>query len=115
DWFISKCRGGNTGANINELHRNNGDGTFTNVAPDIDMDDPIQTWSSAIGDFDNDGFMDILIGASSFANGGHLLKRNNGNGTFTDVTAGSGFDTFSGASYEYTAHDFDNDGFIDVA
>src|SRR5690606_1912733 len=71
--------------------------------------------SSAIGDFDNDGFMDILIGASSFANGGHLLKRNNGNGTFTDVTAGSGFDTFSGASYEYTAHDFDNDGFIDVA
>lgn len=114
DMFLSKCRGGNTGANINELHRNNGDGTFTNVAPDIAMNDPIQTWSSAVGDFNNDGFMDILVGASSFANGGHLLKRNNGDGTFTDVTIGSGFDTFTGTSYEYTAHDFDNDGFIDI-
>ncbi len=114
DLFISKCRGGNTGAHINELHRNNGDGTFTNVAPDIAMNDPIQTWSSAVGDFNNDGFMDILVGASSFANGGHLLKRNNGDGTFTDVTIGSGFDTFTGTSYEYTAHDFDNDGFIDI-
>ncbi len=114
DMFLSKCRGGNTGAHINELHRNNGDGTFTNVAPDIAMNDPIQTWSSAVGDFNNDGFMDILVGASSFANGGHLLKRNNGDGTFTDVTIGSGFDTFTGTSYEYTAHDFDNDGFIDI-
>lgn len=114
DMFLSKCRGGNTGAHINELHRNNGDGTFTNVAPDIAMNDPIQTWSSAVGDFNNDGFMDILVGASSFANGGHILKRNNGDGTFTDVTAGSGFDSFFGTSYEYTAHDFNNDGFIDV-
>jgi hypothetical protein len=114
DLFISKCRGGNSGANINELHRNNGDGTFTNIAPDLAMDDPIQTWSSAVGDFDNDGDMDIMIGASSFANGGHILKRNNGDGTFTDVTAGSGFETFNGQGYEYVTHDFNNDGYLDI-
>src|SRR5690606_38240469 len=114
DLFISKCRGGNSGANINELHRNNGDGTFTNIAPDLAMDDPIQTWSSAIGDFDNDGDMDIMIGASSFANGGHILKRNNGDGTFTDVTTGSGFESFNGQGYEYVTHDFNNDGYLDI-
>lgn len=114
DLFLSKCRGGNTGANINELHRNNGDGTFTNVAPELLMDDPIQTWSSAIGDFDNDGDIDLMIGASSTADGSHLLKRNNGDGTFTDVTVGSGFDTFSGLGHEYVTHDFNNDGFLDI-
>lgn len=114
DLFIAKCRGGATTANINELHRNNGNGTFTNVSIAANMADPIQTWSSAWGDFDNDGDMDALVGASSNANGMHKLMRNNGDGTFSDVTAGSGYDTFASMGVEHVAHDFNNDGFVDV-
>lgn len=115
DLFIAKCRGGDSnGANINEMHRNNGDGTFTEVGELINLKDPIQTWSSAWGDFDNDGFMDVLVGASSNANGTHKLMRNNGQGAFVNITANSGVDTFSGLGIEYVAQDFNNDGFIDV-
>lgn len=113
DLFIAKCRGGTTPANINQMHRNNGDGTFTEVAAQLGLADNIQTWSSAWGDFDNDGNQDVLVGASSFTNGGHKLMRNNGD-TFDDITAGSGFDQFFSTSIEHCAHDFDNDGYIDV-
>lgn len=114
DLFIAKCRGGNSGAKIDELHRNNGDGTFTNVSVAAGMNEPSQSWSAAWADFDNDGYMDAMIGANSFSDGGHKLRRNNGNGTFTDITAGSGFDTFTGSGREYLAYDFNNDGFVDV-
>jgi ASPIC and UnbV/Secretion system C-terminal sorting domain/FG-GAP-like repeat len=114
DLFIAKCRGGNSLANINELHRNNGNGTFTNVALAANLADPIQTWSTAWGDFDNDGDMDALVGASSATNGTHKLMRNNLDGTFTDVTAGSGWQLNSSLGIEHVAQDFDNDGRIDV-
>ncbi len=113
DLFIAKCRGGNSEANINQLFRNNGDGTFTDVAPTMNMADPIQTWSAAWGDYDNDGDMDALIGASSFAQGRHKLMRNDRE-TFTDITAGSGFDFLEGTSIETITHDFNNDGYLDV-
>ena len=73
-------------------------------------------------DFDNDGDLDIACasgGAQTKNNGGsrHLL-RNNGDGTFTNVTSGSGFDELGWqpyyASYSNSyAADFDNDGLID--
>ena len=114
DLFIAKCRGGNSGANIDELHRNDGNGNFTDVSIASGMAEPSQSWSSEWGDFDNDGDMDSLIGASSTTNGSHKLRRNNGDGTFTDVTDGSGYDTFASTNIEHVAHDFNNDGFIDV-
>ena len=114
DLFIAKCRGGNSGANIDEMHRNDGNGNFTDVSIEAIMAEPSQSWSSAWADFDNDGWMDAMIGASSFASGGHKLRRNNGDGTFTDITAGSGFDTFPITNIEHVAHDFDNDGFVDI-
>lgn len=114
DLFIAKCRGGNSGANVDELHRNDGNGVFTNVSIDAGMNEISQSWSSAWGDFDNDGFMDAVIGISSSENGGHKVRRNNGDGTFTDVTVGSGWDTFTGTNHENVAHDFNNDGLIDV-
>lgn len=114
DLFIAKCRGGLSEASRNQLHRNNGDGTFTDVSEASGLADYVQTWSSAWGDFDNDGDMDVVVGASSFTTGHHKVMRNNGDGTFTDVTAGSGWDTFNGTSIEYQAGDFDNDGRIDV-
>jgi hypothetical protein len=58
--------------------------------------------------------MDALIGASSSTDGTHKLMRNNGNGTFTDITAGSGWDTNTSLNVEHITYDFDNDGFTDV-
>jgi len=113
DMFIAKCRGAGSPASIDQLHRNNGDGTFTDVAGSMNLADYQQSWSSAWGDFDNDGDLDVLIGASSFTGGGHKLMRNDGT-TFTNVSVGSGFDLFTGTSIEFVTHDFDNDGYLDV-
>ncbi|TPD73349.1 CRTAC1 family protein [Flavobacterium microcysteis] len=113
DLFIAKCRGGNVAASTDELHRNNGNGTFTNVAAAAGLADPDQSWSSAFGDFDNDGYMDVLIGSNAGGTAQKLM-RNNKDGTFTNVTAGSGFDTYNNMGREYIARDFNNDGFIDV-
>jgi len=116
DLFIAKCSGGGSGpgGNIDELHRNNGNGTFTNVSATAFMNNPVQTWSSAWGDFNNDGWMDAVVGINSTSNGLSRVMKNNGNGTFTDVSAGSGYDAVSALSREYVAYDFDNDGFLDV-
>ncbi|MBK6550106.1 MAG: VCBS repeat-containing protein [Flavobacteriales bacterium] len=108
DCFVAKC-----GCDPTDLlMRNNGDGTFTNMAPALGLADSHQSWSSAWGDFDNDGDMDMLIGSSS--SNYHKLMSNNGDGTFSNETAGSGFDNFSGQSIEWTTHDFNNDGYLDV-
>jgi hypothetical protein len=123
DLFIAKCRGGLDEAAIDELQRNNGDGTFTNVAEEAGFADLHQSWSAAWADYDNDGDMDVMIGNSAGAYGdpnignplsAHKLMMNNGDGTFTNVSAGSGFDTFTTPNLEHTAHDFNNDGYVDV-
>ncbi|NNC82194.1 MAG: T9SS type A sorting domain-containing protein [Flavobacteriales bacterium] len=113
DMFIAKCRGGDSPANINQLHRNLGGGVYEEIAADFGLADNVQTWSSAWGDFDNDGDMDALVGASSTVNGSHKLMRNGGS-IFTDVTEGSGFDTASGTGIENCTQDFNNDGYLDV-
>lgn len=114
DLFIAKCRGGFNTAKINELHKNNGNGTFTNVSVASNMADSVQTWSSAWNDFNNDGFMDGIIGISSTTDGGHKFMKNNGDGTFSNITAGSGWDIFNHQSIEYVSYDFNNDGWADV-
>lgn len=114
DLFIAKCRGGSSTAKYNELHRNNGNGTFTDVSVASNLYDPVQTWSAAWADFDNDGDMDAIIGASSTADGSHKFMNNLGNGTFGDITAGSGWDTNTSTNIEHIAYDFNNDGWVDV-
>lgn len=113
DMFIAKCRGAQSPASIDQLWRNNGDGTFTDVAPEMNLGGYQQSWSSAWGDFDNDGDMDVMIGASSFSGGGHMLMRNDGN-TFTNITPGSGYDSFTGTDIEFITRDFNNDGYLDI-
>jgi hypothetical protein len=129
DLFIAKCRGGSTTISTNELWRNDGNGVFVNVADSngyysteypsdghdnsSNLGDNVQTWSSAWADFDNDGDMDVFVGASSASNGDSKLMRNNGDGTFTDVTAGSGV-LDAGFTIENAPADFDNDGFVDI-
>jgi len=110
DMFIAKC-GGETARRTNQMHRNNGDCTFTEVASSLNLADPMQTWSSAWADYDNDGDMDVYVGASS---GVSKLMRNNGDGSFTDVTSGSGV-TSASTGIENATYDFDNDGNVDIA
>jgi hypothetical protein len=113
DVFISKCSGPPC-----ELHRNDGDGVYTNISALAQIDiTPIQTWSSAIADFDNDGDMDIIITASSgthkyFQN--NLDTTNNVEEAYTNITAGSGWDTNPTTNIDNVAYDFDNDGYVDV-
>lgn len=108
DLFVAKC-----GCDpVDLLMRNNGDGSFTSMAAALGFADNHQSWSSAWGDFDNDGDMDVLVGSSSSSY--HKLMRNNGDGTFTNVTAGSGFDSFAGQSIEWNTRDFNNDGYLDI-
>ncbi|PNQ75446.1 RNA-binding protein [Hanstruepera neustonica] len=110
DMFIAKC-GGEEARRTNQMHKNNGDGTYTELAAGIGLADPMQTWSSAWGDFDNDGDMDVFVGASS---GTHKLMQNN-DGVFVDVTAASGVPTLTATGIENATYDFDNDGNLDIA
>ncbi|WP_033959442.1 FG-GAP-like repeat-containing protein [Psychroserpens jangbogonensis] len=109
DMFIAKC-GGETARRTNQMLTNNGDGTYTENANALGLADPMQTWSSSWADYDNDGDMDVFVGASS---GTHKLMRNNGDSTFTDVTSGAGV---SGApnGHENVSYDIDNDGYLDI-
>lgn len=113
DLFVSKCSGPPC-----ELYRNDGNGIYTNISAMAGINvTPIQTWSSAIADFDNDDDMDIIITASS---GTHRFFRNNLDGSnvideaFTNITTGSGWDTNSSTNIDNIAYDFDNDGKVDV-
>ncbi|WP_329806668.1 FG-GAP-like repeat-containing protein [Flavobacterium facile] len=115
DMFISKCSGPPC-----ELHRNDGNGVFTDVSALAQINyTPVQSWSSAVADFDNDGDMDILIGSNG-GSGQSRLYRNNLDTSnsveeaFTNITLGSGWDINSITNRDYVAYDFDNNGFIDV-
>ncbi|OUS01549.1 hypothetical protein A9Q86_07155 [Flavobacteriales bacterium 33_180_T64] len=110
DMFIAKC-GGETDRRRNNMLTNNGDGTYSENASVLGLDDPMQTWSSSWGDYDNDGDMDLFVGASS---GTHKLMRNDGSGVFTDVTTGANIGSAPNG-HENVSHDFDNDGFLDIA
>jgi enediyne biosynthesis protein E4 len=94
----------------NRLYKNNGDGTFTDVtqAAGVGGNNIFSTGCSA-ADYDNDGYTDLYL----LNYGSNLLYRNNGNGTFTDVTAKSGLgDTRWSVSGVW--FDFNRDGFLDV-
>ena len=96
----------------NWLMRNNGNGTFSEVAVLAGVDNGV-VWSfmPAWADFDHDGWPDLyIINDKTAAN---TLYRNNGNGTFTDVTAGSGTGIIIDAMSN-SIIDFDNDGDLDI-
>jgi hypothetical protein len=66
----------NRGGQNNYLYHNNRDGTFTKILDSVVVNDGAFSYSSAWGDYDNDGFLDLFVG-----NGGelNLLYHNNGN------------------------------------
>ncbi len=101
-------------ASFNRLYRNNGDGTFKDVTEAAGLTGRgIKGYPQGVatGDYDNDGFVDILI--TNY--GDNILYHNNGDGTFTDVTAKAGV-TMPGQPFKASACwvDVDNDGFLDL-
>jgi hypothetical protein len=112
DGWLDVAVGNNLGANL--LYRNNGDGTFTDVAASAGVEDPDQNFGLVLEDFDNDGFMDIYVPKYYKQNppGPSQLYCNNGDGTFRNVTAGSGMT--GQADMGHTSGDLDADGYPDI-
>jgi hypothetical protein len=107
------------GTEGNALFRNNGNSTFTNLATPLGLRVGKVCWGDNFFDYDNDGFLDLFAVASSPSSQDPTLSnpffRNNGNGTFTEMT-GIGIDD-DGASISYgtAIGDYNNDGFYDLA
>jgi hypothetical protein len=114
------------GRHPNSLLRNNGDGTFTDVTFESGLGErhyPTQT--AAWADFDLDGHLDLYIGNENGESirfdegteGGHRapgqLFRNDGDGTFTDVTENAGVENMRYAKGVVWG-DYDNDGYPDL-
>jgi hypothetical protein len=65
----------------NELFKNNGDGTFTSVTTTSGAGIQIDSMSGTVGDYDNDGDLDIFVTNNPYPTG-HVLLQNQGDGTF---------------------------------
>ncbi len=94
----------------NQLYRNNGDGTFTNVTEQAHVGETGLCLGTVFGDYNDDGFPDLYV-VNDF--GRNTLYRNNGDGTFTDVTVASNTLSY-GAGMNATFGDYDNDGRLDL-
>jgi hypothetical protein len=95
----------------NALYRNRGDGTFEDVTAraGVAVGDRVCV-GATFADYDNDGDQDLYVTSTR---GGNLLFRNNGDGTFTDVTREAGVE-HNGHSQTAVFFDYDNDGKLDL-
>lgn len=128
-----------TGYGRNILYRSNGNGTFTDVTDKAGVTATGWSTSAVWFDYDNDGKLDLFVASFVFydksqytlcppdAQGrrsycvprffkptpSHLF-RNNGSGTFSDVSKQSGIANYPGKSFGAVASDINNDGLIDL-
>ncbi|MGO9239660.1 MAG: CRTAC1 family protein [Bryobacteraceae bacterium] len=93
----------------NHLFRNNGNGTFTDVTDEAGLGGSQYSVGCAAGDYDNDGFVDLLV----LNYGQNELFHNDGNGHFTEVATKAGL---TGAHFSLSAvwYDYNNDGYLDL-
>jgi hypothetical protein len=94
----------------NQLYKNNGDGTFTNVTKEAGVGEVGLCLGTAFGDYNDDGYPDLWV-SNDF--GRKTLYKNNGDGTFDDVTVETGTLAY-GAGMSSTIGDYDNDGHLDL-
>lgn len=123
----------NYGPNV--FYRNNGDGTFTDISEASGLANPRWSLSAPWFDYDGDGDLDVYVtnyleydsgkfrsyyaaagypGPLSYRGQQDALYRNNGDGTFTDVTKQAGVFQPNGRGMSATVADFNNDGFLDI-
>ena len=95
---------------ILQLYKNNRDGTFFDVTKRAGLDVEMYGMGVAVGDYNNDGFPDILITCV----GQNRLFRNTGKGTFVDATQASGLGNRLGLSTSAIWFDYDRDGKLDL-
>ncbi|MBZ5614404.1 MAG: CRTAC1 family protein [Acidobacteriia bacterium] len=93
-----------------KLYRNNRNGTFSDVTHSAGLDLEMYGMGVAVGDYDNDGYPDILITCV----GQNRLFKNTGKGTFVDVTKSSGLGNRQAMSTSALWFDFDRDGLLDL-
>ena len=94
----------------NALYRNNRDGTFTDITEQAGVAAGATFGMGvAAGDYNNDGYPDLFVSAY----GRSILYRNNGNGTFTDVSEKAGL-AVPGWTTSAVWFDYDNDGRLDL-
>ncbi len=128
----------------NHLFKNNGDGTFTDVTEKAQVGDPRWSAGASFVDYDRDGLLDLFVanyvsfdfnnlpefgkdktcqfkgvavqcGPRGMRGDGDSLYRNNGDGTFTDVTKKAGVSDPNGYyGMGVISSDFDEDGLIDI-
>jgi hypothetical protein len=110
------------GGTVDTLFINDGDGTFTEEAGAWGVDLLHRGRGATAGDFNNDGWPDLYVTSGGDMTGGdrvgrHLLYRNNGNGTFTDVAVAAGVNQTSAVHLTPTGAafgDYDLDGDLDL-
>ena len=97
----------------NYLYKNNGDGTFINISNSAGISSVGHlSFCSAFFDYNNDGWQDIYVSNDRIFNT-NILYKNNGDGTFTDVSEVSGTNTDIDAM-TVTIDDFNSDGWFDI-
>lgn len=101
-----------------EIYLNDGTGHFTLLAGSgVQFENPRRTSSASFTDFNLDGVLDLFVGVHYTPTGAlqaPALYMGNGDGTFSDVTAGVGIDDEKRATFGTTVCDVDNDGLPDL-
>ena len=104
---------GNSGSNVQFLFINEGEWRFKQIKDNPVFAEPSDygSFGASWGDYDNDGHLDLFI--AGFSNANNMLFRNNGDGTFTQITDGTIVND-GGDSANSNWVDIDNDGYLDL-